>query len=246
MNKRLSVLFSIVLVLGMLLVVVPKTVSAEAVAAGDWQVPTTVTSSVAVVDLLKTPAPEWLQLVTSGIKISGPAEICHPFRGSKYNWVGEIRELKNKEWVLLTTTTAEVLGTEGIYNACAKAPEAGTYAMFAYYHKADAVLPVPVQSYASNQWNTGTEVDINWVLNPSPDWLQSFSRGVVITEATEICYPFRYGQFGWVAEIRQLKDGMWVKLDTTTDFVPTVEGAYTACAQAKSAGTYELFGYLPK
>ena len=103
------------------------------------------------------------------------------------------------------------------------------------------------QSVAGGSWDTGTEVIIDLAKTPAPfDWFQLLANGVKITEPGKICHPFSGGQFGWKAEIRQLVAGNWVKVPTTLGWVPSEEGAYTACAQAPSAGTYALFGYYPK
>lgn len=113
--------------------------------------------------------------------------------------------------------------------------------------KKDVVIPIPTTpvspDIAGGAWKTGSEVQVDLVANPAPTWLQLLSNGVKITKAGEICHPLRGGQFGWVGEIRQLKDGKWVKLATTNGWVPDKEGEYLACAQAPGAGVYALFGY---
>jgi len=106
------------------------------------------------------------------------------------------------------------------------------------------VIPTQViPGIAAGQWNTTTEVDVDLTANPAPSWLQLMSRGVTITSAKKICHPFRGGQFSWVGEIRQLVDGQWLKLETTTGKLDGPEGMYSACANAPAAGTYALFGY---
>lgn len=102
-------------------------------------------------------------------------------------------------------------------------------------------------SVAGGTWivttGTGTEVDVSQSAATAPDWLQLFGKGITLEAGSKICHPFRGGQFGWVGQIRQLKDGKWVKLVTTGEWVPSTEGQYMACAQAPAAGTYALFGY---
>lgn len=97
---------------------------------------------------------------------------------------------------------------------------------------------------AQGEWNTGTGVDVRTSAESAPEWLQLLdTNGVQITAPAKICHPLRGGQFGWVGQIRQLKDGKWVKLTTVNDWVPNKEGAFMSCAQAPAAGTYALFGY---
>ncbi|MDP3448942.1 MAG: hypothetical protein Q8R87_00055 [Anaerolineaceae bacterium] len=93
---------------------------------------------------------------------------------------------------------------------------------------------------AEGVWNTGTEVDVDATV---PESLNLLTKGVKVTKPGLICHPFRGGQYHWVGEIHQLKNGNWVKLKTTNDWYPDKEGQFMACAQAPSAGTYALFGY---
>ena len=101
-------------------------------------------------------------------------------------------------------------------------------------------------SVAEGEWNTGAEVDVDLTAAPAPSWLQLLAKGVKIEAPARICHPFRGGQFGWTADIRQLVNGKWVKLATTADWVPSREGKFMACAQAPAAGTYAIFGYYKK
>lgn len=95
----------------------------------------------------------------------------------------------------------------------------------------------------SNYYDShGTITEINKDQNPAPVWLQFFSTGLQLTGPARICHPFRQGQFGWVGEIRQLKNGNWIKLKTENDWQYGSEGIFMACAQASSAGTFALFG----
>lgn len=97
---------------------------------------------------------------------------------------------------------------------------------------------------AGGSWSNGTIVDVSNMMDSKPVWLQLLSTdGVKLTKAGQICHPFRGGQFGWIGEIREFKDGKWVKLLTTTSWVPDEEGTMYACATAPEAGTYALFGY---
>jgi hypothetical protein len=73
------------------------------------------------------------QLVSTGAVVSGPTNICYPFSGGQYGWVGQIRMLSEGSWVGLPTTVKWVPDEEGKLMACAYAPAAGTYALFAYW-----------------------------------------------------------------------------------------------------------------
>lgn len=106
------------------------------------------------------------------------------------------------------------------------------------------LVALPTSVFAFNgQWNTGTTVDIDYKANPAPSWLQIFSGGVKIDAAATICYPFPQALNNWKGNIYQLIDHEWIKLATTTKWMPDTEGAYTACASAPAAGTYVLMGY---
>ncbi|MHB8089494.1 MAG: hypothetical protein ACYDH2_14735 [Anaerolineaceae bacterium] len=103
---------------------------------------------------------------------------------------------------------------------------------------------VTKQSIAAGEWNTGTMVKVDLTAAPAPEWLQLMTTdAVVLEEPTKICHEFGGGKFHWVGEIRQLKDGRWIKLETTNGWVPDEEGTYLSCAQAPSEGTYALFAY---
>jgi hypothetical protein len=102
-----------------------------------------------------------------------------------------------------------------------------------------------IDGVADGDWSTGTGVSVDLSAAPAPAWLQLMDKGVTLPAAVTVCHPFRGGQFGWVAEIRQLVDGKWVKLATTLTWVPTTEGKLFVCADAPAAGTYALFAYYP-
>jgi hypothetical protein len=86
-------------------------------------------------DLQSNPKPEWLDLYSNGIKVKSSGEICHPYPSGVSNMVVEIRELKDGVWKRLKTSFKNIPVTDGVYMACAKAPEAGTYALFGYVSK---------------------------------------------------------------------------------------------------------------
>lgn len=105
--------------------------------------------------------------------------------------------------------------------------------------------PVPASSLgiAAGSWTAGEEVDVSQYVQMAPEWLQLLTKGVKLNAAGKICHPLRGGQYGWVGEIRQLKDNKWIKLTTVNEWVPNKEGTFMSCTQAPSAGTYALFGY---
>jgi len=105
----------------------------------------------------------------------------------------------------------------------------------------ESVTPNPL--IAGGSWTSGSEADVAALVGSAPTWLQWLANGVKVIEAGKICHPLRGGQFGWVGQIMQYKNGQWVKLATTNDWVPNKEGEFMACAQAPAAGTYALFGY---
>ena len=70
--------------------------------------------------------------------------------------------------------------------------------------------PQPIPGIAANEWSAGEEMDVDLSLYPAPSWLQLLTKATKITTPGQICHEFRGGQFKWVGEIRQLKDGKWV------------------------------------
>jgi hypothetical protein len=250
MKKVFSVLFVLVFVLGLALLNVKLIVKAEmnsTLAPGEWQVPTSV--KLKIVDVSTDGVPSYLKLVAEVIQISAPAKICHKFSGAQYDWVAEVRQLVDDSWVKIkTTTTLSNTTGEGSYTACAQAKKAGTYALFAYYHVAVAeVAPGNEDTYEnSDKWTRGTVVQLDLVNNPGPEWLDLYSNGIKVTSGGEICHPFPAGVKNMVAEIRQLKDGVWTRITTSFKYIPPVDGLYMACAKAPEAGTYALFGFISR
>lgn len=101
----------------------------------------------------------------------------------------------------------------------------------------------PEVTWEDQTWSAGTATTIDLVKNPSPEWLQLLSGGVKVNANTLICHPFRKGSYHWVAEIRQLVNGKWIKQNTTTGWNDTEESTYQACTTTTSDGVYALFGY---
>ncbi|MDP3682404.1 MAG: hypothetical protein Q8S01_00585 [Ignavibacteria bacterium] len=235
MKKGIFRVTSISLVLIFMLVALPTSVFAF---NGQWNTGTAVT-----IDFKANPTPSWLQIFSDGVKTDAAATICYPFHQGLEDWVGNIYQLKSGKWIKLATTSKWVPNTEGTYSACANAPEAGTYLLMGYYHNPYAPTQV-VYTDLSGGWNTGISVDIDPERTPPPSWLQLFYTGVKADKNTKICHAFPAGPFGWTAEIRQLKNGSWVKLPTTAGYVGTAkENVYTACATTTETGTFGLFGY---
>jgi len=113
--------------------------------------------------------------------------------------------------------------------------------------KSDGATPV-VPAIAAGSWTAltgaGTDVDVTQSAQSAPGWLQLLSStGIKVTTPGKMCYPFRGGQYGWVPQIHQNKNGVWTRLATTAEWVPSAEGELMACANVSAAGTYALFGY---
>lgn len=100
------------------------------------------------------------------------------------------------------------------------------------------------QSIAAGNWNIGTETEVDLNTAPAPEWLQLMTTSaVVVNQPTKICHVLGGGSYHWIGEIRKLKDGKWIKLETTNGWSPDEEGTFVSCTQAPSAGTYALFAY---
>jgi hypothetical protein len=86
-------------------------------------------------DTLTATPPAWRLIKTNGLVLSGPATMCHEFTGNQNGWMGDIYMLAGDSWTKLVTTVDWVPTIEGHLMACAQAPAAGTYALFAYWDK---------------------------------------------------------------------------------------------------------------
>jgi hypothetical protein len=162
MKTWLKISFVFVFVLSLAFTARPSNVQAislAGVAPGSWD-SSGVPSSEIPMNLVTTPGPAWLQLLTNGLNLSAPATICHPFRGEQFGWTGEIRMLNGGTWVKLPTSVKWSPTGEGKLIACATAPAAGTYALFGYFDKAKA--PVVECEYDTSAWSVniygGSEV----------------------------------------------------------------------------------------
>jgi hypothetical protein len=109
--------------------------------------------------------------------------------------------------------------------------------------------PVSSSSVAAGDWVvsapgvSSADVSMEALTTPNAAWLQLLTGGITISGASEICHPFRGGQYGWAGVIYKLDGNEWKKMETTADWYPDSSGSYYACAYAPSAGTYALFGY---
>lgn len=109
--------------------------------------------------------------------------------------------------------------------------------------------PVP-PAPAAGVWSwadstvTGT-VTPQYLLTPpaEDDYATLQSSGITLSGGTQVCHPYRGGQFGWTAEIRMLTTSGWQAVPTTNEWSPDEEGQFMTCAQAVSSGTYAVFGY---
>lgn len=126
------------------------TTSNPFIAGGTWT-----TGNELDVTSLAASAPQWLQLLANGVKVTEAGKICHPFRGGQFGWVGEIRQYKAGEWIKLPTTNDWVPNKEGEFMSCALAPAAGTYALFGYWIKPAGYVEPPTSTcnYLTTDWN---------------------------------------------------------------------------------------------
>lgn len=150
MKKYVHIMLVVLMVAGFFFTGTTAPVSAKglppvtsSVAEGSWTwTSASVPGTEIAQDLLPKSPYSWLQLLTNGLKIDGAAKICHPFKGGRFGWTGEIRQLVDGNWVKLVTTNAWVPSEEGVFMSCAQAPAAGTYALFGYFTKPkEYVLP---------------------------------------------------------------------------------------------------------
>jgi len=147
MKSWLKLSVTIALVLTMIVVTIPGKAYAKPIpprpdiAPGSWTWTSGVSGSEIQPDTLTTPAPTWRLLITNGLVLSGPAYLCHEFTGNQNGWMGDIYMLAGDAWTKLATTVDWVPTTEGHLMACAQAPSAGTYALFAYWTKPDGWQP---------------------------------------------------------------------------------------------------------
>jgi hypothetical protein len=155
--------------------------AASGVADGTWSAGAEVN-----VDLTANPAPyTWLQLLGKGVVVDQPSVICHPFEGGRYGWTADIRQLVGGTWIKVATTQDWVSGEESGYAACAFAPAAGTYALFAYYTRPDEITTTTTTcTYdtavweASYGWNEG---DMDFRIDLGDDVPAGLTASITVT-----------------------------------------------------------------
>lgn len=153
MKKSSSVISVIIMLLTVAFIAFPKPAAAFVPAAEPkvWEVfAGGVEGEVVPMYKITTTPREWYQLKSDGIKVDGATKICHPFDEGRFGWTGAIFQLVEGAWVKLATTVGWVPTEEGNFLACAQAPAAGTYALFAYFDKAKA--PVVECKYDTSAW----------------------------------------------------------------------------------------------
>jgi len=173
--SRIGFIFT--LVLTMVIAAVPVKVSAGQIsklritnpdiAPGSWTWTSEASGSEVQPDKLTTQAPTWRLLITDGIVLSGPAYLCHEFTGNQIGWMGDIYMLNGDSWTKLVTTVDWVPTIEGHLMACAQAPAAGTYALFAYWEKPEGWQPPNICKPISSALIEKNDFNIcNFELNP--------------------------------------------------------------------------------
>jgi hypothetical protein len=139
MKKKILIVVSLIMIVAMSLGFNARPVQAI---SSEWN-----TGADVIIDPSIHPVPEtWLQLFGNGVKIDAPTTICHSFKQGGYGWIPVIYQLTDAGWVALETTNTRV-NEESEYQACAVAPSAGTFALFAYYNE-------PAKEAISCQYDT--------------------------------------------------------------------------------------------
>ena len=143
MKKVIRVILVTLFIVLLFIAGVPDTVKAGVIptnnpslAQGDWSA-----GANTEVNFDENPMPNWLQLLTSPVKITETGQVCHAFRGGQFGWVGEIRQLVDGKWVKVASTVGWVPNEEGSFMICFDANTAGTYAMFGYYNPPESYYP---------------------------------------------------------------------------------------------------------
>jgi len=106
------------------------------------------------------------------------------------------------------------------------------------------VLATPGSILAGGTWHypkevTGTEVVLKYA---NVRWLQLITNGIKIDQPTTLCHDFKGATLGWEGEIRRLRHGRWIEVESTL-IPPVGDEMYQVCVDAPIAGTYALFGY---
>ena len=184
MKKWFNITIAITLVFGIMLAVPSQNVQAKAepkTVTDTWQYGPDVTGTEVELDLTTMPAPDWLQLMSTGLQISGASKICYPFRNAQFHWEGEIRQLVDGKWIKLDTTVARH-DSEADYQACAQAPAAGTYALFAYYDgPAEGGLNCAAVGMYGSAFTTMMPSDGLWYVSQMSAYFSNLPAGIRAT-----------------------------------------------------------------
>ena len=157
MLKLRQILIVSVIVLGILLVGINGTATAESdIASGSWSAGT---EFLLLPHVLPPPYP-WIQQLGNGVEVTEKTLLCHNFDGGPYGWTADIYQWVSGEWQKLPTTQGYDSHSEGHWVACATAPKAGKYALFGYWTSSavknsapDSPLqPTPACSYDMSGW----------------------------------------------------------------------------------------------
>ena len=154
MKKVINVLSIVIITISFLIISNDK-VQATSPAEGTWNTGTEITNNSAQTTALN----DEISLFGNEVQVTKKVEICHPFRGGQFGWTAEIRRLVNGNWVKLATTMRNLPTEEGVLNACATAPAAGTYALFGYYNgplEISVPATAPVCTLSMDGWTNET------------------------------------------------------------------------------------------
>ena len=180
MKKTVRIVLAILFVLGIMIASAPLNALAKSdkgpggetpnplIAGGTWT-----TGKGVDVTTQAGSAPNWIQLLANGVKVTEAGKICHPFRGGQFGWVGQIMQYQNGQWVKLETTNDWVPNKEGEFMSCAAAPAAGTYALFGYWKRptgyAESKAPIVVDCDTITWDVTSDALTFNGTVTGVPD-----------------------------------------------------------------------------
>jgi len=102
----------------------------------------------------------------------------------------------------------------------------------------------PGSILAGGTWHYPSEVKGEEVIlkYANVKWLQLITHGIKIDQPAYLCHDFKGATLGWEGEIRRLRRGKWIAVESTL-IPPVGDEMYQVCVNAPVAGTYALFGY---
>ncbi len=160
--------------------------ASDVLAAGsEWSSGTDV-----AINLDANPIPEpWLQLFGNGVKVNDPTQLCHSFREGAFGWTPVIYQSSENGWIALQTTN-EKAGAEAENQACAFAPSAGTYALFAYFTKPDTASGCAYDTtlWSVYFWNAGEDD-----MYPGYEGYYLYATVTGLPEGTRVTYKLLEG-----------------------------------------------------